>query len=243
MKSQTGRPGERPNAEVVVQRRTRDPRAERPRLLRGQVARLARAAGQAPGRAGVGGARRRRAVAPARRPGARRLLRREGGDRRDEPPHQRPQRGARRRTAARRDRLRPGRRRLAAPRRARRRHQALDAQELPLQPPGAEREGAQARAEQGRRPRDGRVRRPADRDDTTARSSAGSVGWTPSRSPTHDQHPPPAGVLGARACRPPARPVRHRDERRSGHFEARRAPRPFAAGDFRRRTRGAPPGR
>jgi hypothetical protein len=78
---------------------------------------------------------------------------------------------------------------------------------------------------------------------TTARSSAGSAGWTPSRSRTHDQHLPPAGVLGARACRPPARPVRHRDERRSGHFEARRAPRPFAAGDFRRRTRGAPPGR
>ena len=37
--------------------------------------------------------------------------------------------------AAGRGHLRPGRRRLAAPRRARRWHQALDAQELPLHPP------------------------------------------------------------------------------------------------------------
>jgi hypothetical protein len=36
---------------------------------------------------------------------------------------------------------------LAAPRRARRWHQALDAQELPLQPPGAEREATHARTE------------------------------------------------------------------------------------------------
>src|SRR3954470_15163349 len=60
-------PGDLPHGDIV-QRRARDPRADRPRLLRGQVARLARTAGQAPCRPGVGRARPRRRVAPARWP-------------------------------------------------------------------------------------------------------------------------------------------------------------------------------
>src|SRR3954454_15082987 len=48
----------------IVQRRARDPRTERARLLRGEVAGLARAPGQAPCGSGVGRARRGRRVAP-----------------------------------------------------------------------------------------------------------------------------------------------------------------------------------